>query len=123
MHGRKAVILRAFRILAYSCVSIRPGIGYNLSPGDQDLNYCNNVRIFRFAAALLNYAELVVIHGQTEVNGLSAQSCLDRIRKRAFGTDNSIPATAENIKLERRREFLGEGMRFGTLFVGETPLC
>ena len=46
------------------------------------------------------------------MNGLSAQSCLDRIRKRAFGTDNSIPATAENIKLERRREFLGEGMRF-----------
>ena len=87
-------------------------IGYNPPPGDQDLNYCNNVRIFRFAEALLNYAELVVIHGQTEVNGLSAQSCLDRIRKRAFGADNSIPATAENIKLERRREFLGEGMRF-----------
>ncbi|HEX2394438.1 MAG TPA: RagB/SusD family nutrient uptake outer membrane protein, partial [Bacteroidales bacterium] len=26
-----------------------------------------------------------------------------------------IPATAENIKLERRREFIGEGMRFWDL--------
>ncbi|HOI80470.1 MAG TPA: RagB/SusD family nutrient uptake outer membrane protein, partial [Petrimonas sp.] len=25
---------------------------------------------------------------------------------------SSIPATTENIKLERRREFVGEGMRF-----------
>jgi hypothetical protein len=43
---------------------------------------------------------------------LTAQDALDQVRARAFGSDNSIPATTENIKLERRREFVGEGMRF-----------
>ncbi|HBX44643.1 RagB/SusD family nutrient uptake outer membrane protein [Limibacterium fermenti] len=86
-------------------------VGYN-PQGDVDLNYCNNLRIFRFAEALLNYAELLVIHGQAPVDGLTAQTCLDRVRRRAFGEDKPIPATAENIKLERRREFVGEGMRF-----------
>lgn len=87
-------------------------VGYNPPPGDQDLNYCNNVRIFRYAETLLTYAEMVVMHQQPETGGISAQTCLDLVRERAFGTANSIPATAENIKMERRREFLGEGMRF-----------
>jgi hypothetical protein len=87
-------------------------VGYNPPPGDTDLNYCNNLRIFRYAETLLNYVELVKMLGQSEAQGVSAQGCLDQIRKRAFGTNNSITATAENIKLERRREFLGEGMRF-----------
>jgi hypothetical protein len=89
--------------------------GYNPPPGDVDLNYCNNLRIFRYAEALLNYAELVGMHGQAEAQGVSAQSCLDQVRRRAFGIDKSIPATAANIKLERRREFFGEGMRFWDL--------
>lgn len=89
-------------------------VGYNDLPGDQDLNYANNLRIFRFAETLLNYVELVKMHGQSE-QGISAQDCLDRIRKRAFGVDKSITATPDNIKLERRREFLGEGMRFWDL--------
>lgn len=89
-------------------------VGYNDLPGDQDLNYANNIRIFRFAETLLNYAELIKIHGQAE-QGVSAQDCLDDIRARAFGKEKSIPATAANIKLERRREFLGEGMRFWDL--------
>lgn len=86
-------------------------VGYN-PQGDVDLNYCNNLRIFRYAETLLNYAEMIAIHGQVEVNGISAQSCLDKVRTRAFGAANSIPVTAENIKLERRREFVGEGLRF-----------
>lgn len=82
----------------------------------QVLNYGNNLRIFRYAETLLNYVELVKMHGQSEAQGVSAQGCLDEIRRRAFsGTDNPIPATPENIKLERRREFLGEGMRFWDL--------
>jgi hypothetical protein len=89
--------------------------GYNPPPGDTDLNYCNNLRIFRYAETLLNYVELVRMHGQSEAQGVSAQNCLDQIRSRAFGTANSIEATPENIKLERRREFLGEGMRFWDL--------
>ncbi|MGF7137842.1 RagB/SusD family nutrient uptake outer membrane protein [Roseimarinus sediminis] len=85
-------------------------VGYNPPPGDQDLNYANNFRIFRYAEALLNYAELVVVHGQSPVGGITAQDCIDQIRVRAKVP--GIDATAENIKLERRREFLGEGIRF-----------
>lgn len=86
--------------------------GYNPPPGDQDLNYCNNLRIFRYAETLLNYVELVKMDGVAEQQGVSAQECFDKIRERAFGTAKSIPATAENIKAERHKEFLGEGMRF-----------
>ncbi len=89
--------------------------GYNPPPGDQDLNYANNLRIFRYAETLLNYAELVTMAGQSPVAGITSQDCLDKIRFRAFGKASSIPATAENIKLERRREFMGEGMRFWDL--------
>ena len=89
--------------------------GYNPPSGDVDLNFCNNLRIFRYAETLLNYAELVKMHGQAEMQGVAAQDCLDQIRKRAFGSDKSIPATEANIKLERRREFVGEGMRFWDL--------
>lgn len=90
-------------------------VGYNPPPGDIDLNYANNLRIFRYAETLLNYAELVGMHNQSEVGGVTAQSCMDQIRRRAFGADNSIPVNQANIKLERRREFLGEGMRFWDL--------
>jgi hypothetical protein len=89
-------------------------VGYNPPPGDTDLNYCNNLRIFRYAETLLNYVELVKMFGQAE-QGVSAQDCFDQIRYRAFGKDSSIATTAENIKLERRREFVGEGMRFWDL--------
>jgi len=84
--------------------------GYNPPPGDVDLNYNNNLRIFRYAEVLLNAAELMVMDGVAPVNGVTAQSCVDAIRTRA-GVP-SIPATTANIKLERRREFLGEGIRF-----------
>jgi len=90
-------------------------VGYNDLPGDQDLNFANNLRIFRYAETLLNYVELVKMLGQAEQGGVVAQDCLDKIRYRAFKKDKSIPATAENIKWERRREFLGEGMRFWDL--------
>lgn len=89
--------------------------GYNPPPGDRDLNYSNNIRLFRYAETLLNYAELVVMHGQPAAQGVNAQTCLDAIRERAFGAPNPIPATADNIKNERRLEFLGEGMRFWDL--------
>ena len=85
--------------------------GYN-PQGDVDLNYANNLRVFRYSETLLNYAEMIAMHGQSPVGGLTAQSALDQVRERAFGGPNSIPVTADNIKLERRREFVGEGMRF-----------
>lgn len=89
-------------------------VGYN-PQGDVDLNYCNNLRIFRYAEVLLNYVELTQMNGQAEAQSVSAQDCFDQIRKRAFGHEHSLAMTADNIKLERRREFLGEGMRFWDL--------
>ncbi|MDA3821182.1 MAG: RagB/SusD family nutrient uptake outer membrane protein, partial [Bacteroidales bacterium] len=89
---------------------------YNEAPYTVDLNYENNVRIFRFAETLLNAAEVMGMHGVAPVGGLSAQGLLDQVRERALNDAFvSIPATAENIKLERRRDFLGEGMRFWDL--------
>ena len=97
-------------------------VGYNPS-GDVDLNFANNLRVFRYAETLLNYAELIALHGQAEAGGISAQDCLDQIRRRAFGADSSIPLTATNVKLERRREFVGEGMRYWDLVRwGDTAL-
>ncbi len=81
--------------------------------GTVDLNYPNNLILFRYAETLLNYAELVGVRGAAAVDGVSAQDCLDEIRLRAgLG---SIPVTEDNIKAERRKEFVGEGMRFWDL--------
>lgn len=100
-----------FQNTGYFLAKYAARVGYN-PQGDTDLNYCNNFRVFRYAETLLTYAEMVAMHGQSVVGGVTAQQCLDQVRKRAFGADNSIPATAQNIKLERRREFVGEGIRF-----------
>jgi hypothetical protein len=96
-----------------SNVSMAARVGYNPPPGDVDLNYCNNLRIFRYAETLLNYVELVIMQGQSEVQGVSAQQCLNDIRSRAGLAP--IDATPNTIKLERRKEFVGEGMRFWDL--------
>ena len=87
--------------------------GYNEPPGDVDLNYENNLRIFRLAETYLNIAELIVLHGVAPEGSIPAQDALDAIRTRAGIAPTA--ATADNIKLERRREFLGEGMRFWDL--------
>ena len=80
--------------------------------GTVDLNYPNNLIIFRYSETLLNYAELVGCLGANDA-GVSAQACLDQVRSRAgLG---SIPVNIENIKSERRKEFVGEGMRFWDL--------
>ncbi|MDU1906045.1 MAG: RagB/SusD family nutrient uptake outer membrane protein [Dysgonomonas sp.] len=73
--------------------------------GSADLNWDNNLRIYRYAETLLNAAELALRTGDG-----SAQSYLDQIRSRAGVA--SIPATLDNILLERRREFVGEGKRY-----------
>jgi hypothetical protein len=91
-------------------------IGYNDLPGDQDLNYANNLRIFRYAEALLNYAELVGVNGIAAQQGVSAQDCFNQVRNRAFeGSAPALALNADNLKLERRKEFVGEGMRFWDL--------
>ena len=91
-------------------------IGYNDLPGDQDLNYGNNLRIFRYAETLLNYAELVGVLNQSAQQGVSAQDCFNEVRNRAFnGTAPALTINETNLKLEKRREFIGEGMRFWDL--------
>ena len=81
--------------------------------GTVDLNYPNNLIIFRYAETLLNYAELVGVLGATASSGVTPQDCLDEVRSRAgLG---SIPVSKDNIKAERRKEFVGEGMRFWDL--------
>lgn len=93
-------------------------VGYNNAiSGEALLNYENNLRIFRLAEAYLNAAELIV-GGATAAGALSAQEYLDAVRMRAFGEDfdsNKVVATLENIKKERRLEFLGEGLRYWDL--------
>jgi hypothetical protein len=86
--------------------------GYN-PKGTTDLNYANNLRIYRYAETLLNYAELVGVLGASASGGVSAQSCLDQVRARA--KVNSIPVNQANIELERHREFIGEGRRYWDL--------
>ncbi len=111
-----AEYVRRFQDTGYFMRKYAARVDYNPPPGDQDLNYCNNLRIFRYAEALLNYAELVGLEGAAPAGGVDAQACLDEIRARAFGdTSHSITLTWDNLKLERRREFIGEGMRFWDL--------
>ena len=68
---------------------------------DADLNYGNNLRIYRYSETLLNAAEL---------GSPNAQSYLDKVRERAGVA--SVPATKENIIAERALEFVGEGKRY-----------
>jgi len=85
--------------------------------GDRDLNYDNNLRIFRLPEAYLNAAELIV-KGASAPGAASAQSYLDVVRKRAFGDkfdQNKVEATLDNIKQERHLEFVGEGLRYWDL--------
>jgi len=87
-------------------------IGYSVQ-GSQEVNYCNNLRIYRYAETLLNYAELVGVLGATASGNKTPQNCLDEVRARA-GV-GSIPVNLQNIKLERHREFIGEGKRYWDL--------
>jgi hypothetical protein len=93
------------------------------APGAKPLNSPNNVRLFRYAETLLNYVELVTLHGQTEQQGVTAQSCYEQIRNRAFNNNPPAqPLDEAAVKRERRREFLGEGLRFWDLVRwGEAP--
>lgn len=74
---------------------------------DADLNWNNNIRIYRFAETLLYAAELLA-DGYTG-NG-TAQGYLDMVRQRAGLA--SVSASLENIKAERRLELMGEGKRY-----------
>ena len=73
---------------------------------DADLNWNNNLRIYRYSETLLNAAELIV----RGFGSGDAQGYLDQVRNCA-GVP-SIAATLENIIEERHLEFVGEGKRY-----------
>ena len=75
---------------------------------DNNLNYNNNYRYYRYAETLLNAAELSVRTG-----GGNAAAYLNEVRSRA-GLGN-IDATIDNIIEERHLEFVGEGKRYWDL--------
>ena len=86
--------------------------GYSVA-GTADLNYSNNLRIYRYSETLLNYAELVGVLGASASGSVTAQGCLDKVRARA-GV-GSISINQDNIEKERHREFIGEGKRYWDL--------
>lgn len=77
---------------------------------DMNLNYNNNIRIYRYAETLLNAAELIVRGAQGKG---TAQDYLDQVRTRAgLG---SVSASLDNILEERHLELMGEGKRYWDL--------
>ncbi|MGQ1788244.1 MULTISPECIES: RagB/SusD family nutrient uptake outer membrane protein [unclassified Saccharicrinis] len=78
--------------------------------GSPDMNYNNNLRVYRYSETLLNAAELLA--NGTSGTG-SAQTYLDEVRTRAGVA--SVSATVDNIIAERRLEFVGEGKRYWDL--------
>ncbi|MFP9114860.1 RagB/SusD family nutrient uptake outer membrane protein [Flavobacterium sp. RHBU_3] len=78
--------------------------------GDMQIDNTEDIYLLRFSDVLLMAAEL-----NLGTNDTFAQTCLDRIRNRAYGvTDNShsVPATLANIMNERRLELALEGERW-----------
>lgn len=79
--------------------------------GDDDLNWNNNIRIYRYAETLLYAAELIAVHGCAGKG--SADAYLNEVRTRAgLGT---VSATLETIMHERHLELMGEGKRYWDL--------
>lgn len=78
---------------------------------DGDLNFNNNLRIYRYAETLLNAAELIV---RTNGDQTLAYKYLNLVHHRAGLTDN-LSANIDNIIAERRLEFVGEGKRYWDL--------
>ncbi len=77
---------------------------------DADLNYNNNLRIYRYAETLLNAAEMIV----RGAGSGDAKGYLNQVHLRA-GNNSEIDATIDNIIKERRLEFVGEGKRYWDL--------
>lgn len=87
-------------------------------PGSKNLNYNNNLRIYRYAETLLNAAELILKTGKTHIEisekdpkeTATADDLLNLVRQRAGLADSK--ASIDNIIEERHLEFIGEGKRY-----------
>lgn len=92
--------------------------GYNNCSYDPELNFNNNVRVFRYSECLLNLAEISYRKNWPK----PAQTNFDIVRRRAFpdedykaGSKHYVTVSMEAIMNERRLEFIGEGHRFWDL--------
>jgi hypothetical protein len=79
---------------------------------DKDLNFNNNLRIYRYAETLLNAAELSLRTGGTATG--DALKWLNKVHQRA-GLDALTAATVDDVITERHLEFVGEGKRYWDL--------
>lgn len=77
-------------------------------PTSKNLNYNNNKRIYRYAEALLNAAELLL---QTGGSASEATGYVNEVRNRA-GVAALSNASIDDIIEERHLEFCGEGKRY-----------
>ena len=112
INGKTVSTHPVFRTPVCSLPSIQHALDTILR-GDVDLNYCNNVRIFRYAETLLNYAEMLTIHGQDSCK-MALQHSLVLTKYAAVLSElrNQFLSQQKNIKLERRREFVGRRFAF-----------
>lgn len=76
--------------------------------GDKNLNYNNNLRVYRVAEAYLNAAELLL---ETGGDASQAKEYVNTIRRRAGITELGA-VTKDDVINERHLEFVGEGKRY-----------
>lgn len=76
--------------------------------GDKNLNYNNNLRVYRVAEAYLNAAELLL---ETGGDATQAKEYVNAIRRRAGITELGA-VTKDDVINERHLEFVGEGKRY-----------
>ena len=87
----------------------RPFTENNADAGfDNNLNYNNNLRVYRVAEAYLNAAELLL---ETGGDAGVAKDYVNKIRRRA-GIAELGAVTLDDVINERRLEFVGEGKRY-----------
>lgn len=78
---------------------------------DNNLNYNNNYRYYRYAETLLNAAELIL---RTGGSASTAAGYVSDIRERA-GLSRVASVTIDDVIQERNLEFVGEGKRYWDL--------
>ena len=89
---------------------------FKSAPFDQNLNYNNNYRYYRYAETLLNAAELSLRTGGSATG--EAKTWLNAVRTRA-GLAELSSVTVDDVLTERRLEFVGEGKRYFDLVRAE----
>lgn len=77
---------------------------------DWQMNFNNNLRVYRYSETLLNAAELVLRGYGTG----DAAGWLNAVHGRSL-PGKTVDATLENVKKERALEFVGEGKRYWDL--------